>query len=126
MPIVYEIHITYRNVPNISVALLNDKLEFITNTSINTILNLSTCLVITVGINKFHVFLFILKKKDFNDSDNHDGVITHLQLDILECEVKGALGSITMNKSSGGDRILAELFQILKDDVAKYCTQYAT
>ena len=60
MPIVYEIHITYRNVPNISVALLNDKLEFITNTSINTILNLSTFLVITVGINKFHFFLFIL------------------------------------------------------------------
>ena len=60
MPIVYEIHITYRNVPNISVALLNDKLEFITNKSINTILNLSTFLVITVGINKFHFFLFIL------------------------------------------------------------------
>ena len=60
MPIVYEIHITYRNVLNISVALLNDKLEFITNKSINTILNLSTFLVITVGINKFHFFLFIL------------------------------------------------------------------
>ena len=60
MPIVYEIHITYRNVPNISVALLNDKLEFITNKSINTILNLSTFLVITVEINKFHFFLFIL------------------------------------------------------------------
>lgn len=64
MPIAYEIHITYRNVLNISVALLNDKLEFITNNTINTIyntiLNLSTFLMITVGINKFHFFLFIL------------------------------------------------------------------
>ena len=50
-------------------------------------------------------------KKDLNDSDNHDGVITHLEPDILECEVKWALGSITMNKAPGGDRILAELFQ---------------
>ena len=57
-------------------------------------------------------------QKDFNDSDNHDGVITHLELDILQCEVKWALGSITMNKASRGDGILAELFQILKDDAA--------
>ena len=55
-------------------------------------------------------------KKDLNDLDNHDGVITHLESDILECEVKWALGSITANKASGGDGILAELFQILKDD----------
>ena len=60
-----------------------------------------------------------LYKKDLGDLDNHDGVITHLEPDILECKVKWALGSITMNKASGGDRILAELFQILKDDAVK-------
>ena len=60
-----------------------------------------------------------LYKKDLHDPDNHDGVITHLEPDILGCEVKGALGSITMNKTSGGDRISAELFQILKDDAVK-------
>ena len=54
--------------------------------------------------------------KDLHDPDNHDGVITHLEPDILECEVKWALGSITMNKASGGDGIPVELFQILKDD----------
>ena len=60
-----------------------------------------------------------LYKKDLHDQDNHDGVISHLEPDILECEVKGALGSITMNKASGGDGILVELFQILKDDAVK-------
>ena len=54
-----------------------------------------------------------------NDPDNHDGVVTHLQPDILECEVKWALESITMNKSSGGDGIPAEAIQILKDDTVK-------
>jgi len=58
-----------------------------------------------------------LYKKDIHDLDNHDIVITHLQPDILECEVKWALGSITMNKTSGGDGIPVELFQILKDNV---------
>ena len=58
-------------------------------------------------------------KKDLNDPDNHSGVITHLEPDILECEVKWALGSITMNKASGGDGIPVELFQILKDDAVK-------
>ena len=58
-----------------------------------------------------------LYKKDLHDPDNHDGVITHLEPDILECEVRGALGSITTIKASGGDRIPAELFQILKDTV---------
>ena len=58
-------------------------------------------------------------KKDLNDPDNHDGVITHLEPDILECEVKQALGSITMNKVSGGDGISVELFQILKEDAKK-------
>ena len=58
-----------------------------------------------------------LYKKELHDRDNHDGVITHLEPDILECEVKWALESITMNKASGGDRIPVELFQILKDDV---------
>ena len=60
-----------------------------------------------------------LYTKDLNDPDNHDGVITHLEPDILECEVKWALGSTTMNKASGGDGIPAELFQVLKDDAAK-------
>ena len=60
-----------------------------------------------------------LYKKDLHDPDNHDFVITHLESDILECEVKGVLGSITMNKASGGDGILVELFQILKDDAVK-------
>ena len=60
-----------------------------------------------------------LYKKDLHDPDNHDGVITHLKPDILECEVKWALGSITMNKASGCDRIPFELFQILKDDAVK-------
>ena len=55
-------------------------------------------------------------KKDLHDPDNHDGVITHLEPDILECEVKWALGTITTNKASGGNRISVELFQILKDD----------
>ena len=60
-----------------------------------------------------------LYKKDHHDPDNHGGVITHLEPDILECEVKWALGSITMNKASGGDGIPVELFQILKDDTVK-------
>ena len=62
-----------------------------------------------------------LYKKDLHDPDNHNGVITHthLESDILECEVKWALGSITTNKASGGDRIPVELFQILKDDAQK-------
>ena len=60
-----------------------------------------------------------LYKKDLNDPDSHDGVITHLKLDILECEVRWALGSITMNKSTRGDGIPTELFQILKDDAVK-------
>ena len=60
-----------------------------------------------------------LYKKDLHDPDNHDGMITHLEPDILECEVRWALGSITMNKASGGDGIPVELFQILKDDAVK-------
>ena len=60
-----------------------------------------------------------LYKKDHHDPDNHDGVITHLQLDMLECEVKWTLGSITTNKASGGEGIPVELFQILKDDAVK-------
>jgi len=60
-----------------------------------------------------------LYKKDLHDPDNHDGVITDLEPDILECEVKWALESITTNKASGGDRIPVELFQILKDDAVK-------
>ena len=60
-----------------------------------------------------------LYRKDHHDRDNHDGVITHLEPDILECEVKWSLGSITMNKASGGDGIPVELFQTLKDDAVK-------
>ena len=60
-----------------------------------------------------------LYKKDLHDPNNHDGVITHLEPDILECEVKWALGSITTSKASGGDGIPVELFQILKDDAVK-------
>ena len=60
-----------------------------------------------------------LYKKHLHDPDNHDGVITHLEPDILECKIKWALGSITTNKASGGDGIPFELFQILKDDAVK-------
>ena len=67
-----------------------------------------------------------LYNKDLHNPDNHDGVITHLEPDILDCKVKWALGSITMNKASGGDGIPIELFQILKDDAVKCCTQYAS
>ena len=65
-----------------------------------------------------------LYKKDFNNQNNPDGMVTYLELDNLECEVKWALGSITMNKASGGDGIAAELFKIFKDDAVKCCTQY--
>ena len=60
-----------------------------------------------------------LYKKDLHEPDHHDGVITHLEPDILECEVKRALGSITVNKASGGDGISVELFEMLKDDAVK-------
>ena len=60
-----------------------------------------------------------LYNKDLHDTDNHNGVTTHLDPDILECEVKWALGSITMNKASGGDGVPGELFQTLKDDAVK-------
>ena len=66
-----------------------------------------------------------LYKKDLHDAENHDGMITHVEPDILECEVKWASGSITMNKASGCDRIPVELFQILKMRLRKCCTQYA-
>ena len=61
----------------------------------------------------------MIEKKDLNDLDNYNGVITNLEPDILECEVKWALESINMNKASGGDGIRVELFQILKDDIVK-------
>ena len=63
-----------------------------------------------------------LYKKDLHDPDNYDGVITHLESDILESKIKWALESITTNKASGGDEIPVELFQILKDDAVKCCT----
>ena len=67
-----------------------------------------------------------LYKEDLHDPNNHNGVVTHLEPDILECEVKWVLVSITMNKASGADGIPVELFQILKDDAVKCCTQYAS
>ena len=70
-------------------------------------------------IKKWQKYTEGLNKKGLNDPDNHGGVMTHLEQDILECEVKRALGSITMNKASGGDGIPVELFQILKDDAEK-------
>jgi len=70
-------------------------------------------------IKKWREYREELYKKELHDQDNHDGVITHLEPDILECEVKWALGSITTNKASGGDGIPVELFQILKDDAVK-------
>ena len=73
----------------------------------------------TEDIKKWQEYTEGLYKKDLHDPDNHHGVITHLEPDILECEVKWALGSITMNKASGSDAIPVELFQILKDDAVK-------
>ena len=67
-----------------------------------------------------------LYKKDLHDPDDHDGVITHLQSDILECELKWVLGSITTNKASEADGIPVELFQILKDDAVKVMNSYAS
>ena len=69
--------------------------------------------------NRWQEYTEEVYKVDLHDPDNHNGVITHLEPDILECEVMWALGSITVNKGSGGDRIPAELFQILKDDAVK-------
>ena len=70
-------------------------------------------------IKKWQEYTEKLYKKDFHDPDNHDGVIIHLEPDILECEVKWALRSTTMNKDSGGNGIPAQLFQILKDDAVR-------
>ena len=70
-------------------------------------------------IKRWQVYTEELYKKDLYDPDNHDGVITHLEPDILECEVKWDLGSITTNKAIGGDGIPVELFQILRDDAVK-------
>ena len=76
------------------------------------------------GIKKLQEYTEELYKKDLHDPDNHNGMITQLELGVLECEVKWALGSITTKEAGGGDGIPAELFQILKDDVLKCCTQY--
>ena len=78
--------------------------------------------------NRWQEYTEELYKKDLHDPDNHNGVITHLEPDIPECEVKWALESITMNKASGGDGTPAELFQILKDDAVKvlYSVQFSS
>ena len=65
------------------------------------------------------IYRITVQKKALNDSDNHDGMITHLESDILECDIRWALGSITTNKARGSDRIPAELIQILEDNVVK-------
>ena len=65
-----------------------------------------------------------LYKKDLYDPDNHDGMTTHLELDVLECEVQWTIGSVTTNKASGSDRITAELLKFFKDDAVKCCTQH--
>ena len=76
---------------------------------------------------KWHEYTEELYKKDLHDPDNHNAVITHLETDILQCEVKWAfIGSITMNKASGGNAIPVELFQILKDDAMKVLHSYAS
>ena len=74
---------------------------------------------LTEDIKKWQDYIEELYKNDLHDPDSHNGVITHLEPDILECEVKWALESITMNKASGGGRIPVELFQILKDDAVE-------
>ena len=71
-------------------------------------------LIKTEEIKRWQEYTEELYKKGLNNMDNHDGVITHLEPDIMECDVKWALGSITMNKGSGGDRTSAELFKILR------------
>ena len=76
--------------------------------------------------NRWQEYIENLYKKGLNDPDNHDGVIAHLEPEILECEVKQALESITVNKTSGGDGVPAVLFQILKIMPIKCCTQYAS
>ena len=70
-------------------------------------------------IKRWQEYIEKLYKKDLHDPDSHNGMITHLEPDILECEVKWALRTITMNKTSRGDKIPVELFQILKDDAVK-------
>ena len=75
---------------------------------------------------RWHEYTEELYKKDLHDLDNHDGVIAHLQPDILECKVKWALGNITTDNALGGDRIPVELFQILKDDAVKVLHQYVS
>ena len=77
------------------------------------------------NIKKWQEYTEELYEKDLNDPNNHNGVITHLEPNILESKVKWALGSITMNKASGGDEIPAEIFQIVKDELWKCCNLYA-
>ena len=86
------------------------------NSSIYTLYYLGLC---HYNLNNAQEYREELYKKDLHDPDNHNGVVTLLETDILECEVKWALGSITMNKRSGGDGNTAELFQILKGDAVK-------
>ena len=101
------------------------KQESSLRTSISVLLTTPKTLTVWITTNcgrffkRWEEYTEELYKKDLHDPDNHDGRITHLEPDILECEVKWALGSITTNKASGGDGIPVELFQILKDDAVK-------
>ena len=88
-----------------------------------------TCMGLTEAVNiqkRWQEYTEELFKKDLHNPDNHNGVVTHLEPNIPECKVKWALGSITMNKASGGDRIPVELFQILKDDAMKVLHSMST
>ena len=87
---------------------------------------LGTCDYVTLCGKLATVEVARIHRRTVQKKDNHDDVITHLEPDILECEVKWALGSITTNKASGGDGIPVELFQILKDDAVKCWTQYVS
>ena len=87
------------------------------------------CMGLTEAVNiqkRWQEYTEELFKKDLHNPDNHNGVVTHLEPNIPECKVKWALGSITMNKASGGDRIPVELFQILKDDAMKVLHSMST
>ena len=106
------------NINNLGISELNSKGTF--HAKMGTIKDRTKDLTETEDIKKrWQEHTEELYRKDLNDPDNHDGVITHLEPESLECEVKWALRSITTNKTSGGDGIPAELFQILKDDAVK-------
>ena len=104
----------FKNFPQFVVILTTKGFGIVNKSEIDVFLELSW--FFDDPMKRWQEYTEQLYKKDLHDPDNHDGVIIHLEPDILECEVKWAFGSITMNKASGGDGIPVELFQILKDD----------